>query len=55
MSAGSLYVLTAPRRQPGGLATTNEARANKVVVKRVRACIVIFVIDSCSRALGGIG
>jgi hypothetical protein len=40
MSDGLSYVLTAPRRQPGGDATAKEARAKKVVVKRVRASIV---------------
>jgi hypothetical protein len=42
-SLGSLYELTAPRRQPGGDAETKDAKANNVAVKRVLACIVDVV------------
>jgi hypothetical protein len=42
MFDGSSYVFTAPRRQPGGEATAKEATAKKVVVKRVRASIVVM-------------
>jgi hypothetical protein len=42
-SLGSLYELTAPRRQPGGEADTKDASARKVVVRIVRPSIVAVV------------
>jgi hypothetical protein len=42
-SEGPLYVFTAPRRQPGGEATANDARAKKAVVKMVRPSMVTEV------------
>jgi hypothetical protein len=47
ISAGSLYVLTAPRRQPGGLAATNEVRANRVAARRLRACMIVALCQTC--------
>lgn len=43
-SEGSVYWLTAPRRQPGGEATANCARAKKAAAKTVLASMLAVLV-----------
>lgn len=56
MSAGSSYEFTAPRRQPGGVATVNDARAKRVAVNSVRESIVVvfYGMERMNRLVCGI-
>jgi CBS-domain-containing membrane protein len=47
-SAGSEYSLTAPRRQPGGVATANCASAKKVAAKMDLASMLAKFVDYLS-------
>jgi hypothetical protein len=51
-SAGSEYWLMAPRRQPGGEATANCARAKKVAAKTVLASMLVVLVGMSGGCFG---